>query len=75
MCVHIAIGYRWFVIEHFVIVHLYRGDSASNGWATSWMSGIALAILVITLISGAIFALYWARKNKRNMKASYPGKC
>lgn len=38
------------------------------------MSGIALAILVISLISGAIFALYWARKNKRNMKASYPGK-
>lgn len=37
------------------------------------MSGIALAILVISLISGVIFALYWARKNKRNMKASYPG--
>lgn len=42
-------------------------------WATTWMSGIALAILVISLISGAIFALFWARKNKRNMKASYPG--
>lgn len=37
------------------------------------MSGIALAILGISLISGAIFALFWARKNKRNMKAAYPG--
>ncbi|XP_031639876.1 uncharacterized protein LOC116351869, partial [Contarinia nasturtii] len=51
-----------------------KTDPAVAMWATTWMSGIALAILVITLISATIFALYWARKNKRNMKASYgPG--
>lgn len=54
---------------------LRRTDPANNGWATTWMSGIALGVLGISLISGAIFALYWARKNKRNMKASYPGEC
>lgn len=52
----------------------FRSDPAIGQWATTWMSGIALAVLVISLISGAIFALYWARKNKRNMKAAYPGK-
>lgn len=52
----------------------HRSDPAIGQWATTWMSGIALAVLVISLISGAIFALYWARKNKRNMKAAYPGK-
>lgn len=52
----------------------FRTDPAIGQWATTWMSGIALAVLVISLISGAIFALYWARKNKRNMKAAYPGK-
>lgn len=56
------------------ILSIYRTDPTVGTWATTWMSGIALAILVISLISGAIFALYWARKNKRNMKASYPGK-
>lgn len=59
--------------NYYILLHLtvYRSDPAT--WATTWMSGIALAVLVISLISGAIFALYWARKNKRNMKASYPG--
>lgn len=52
----------------------HRTDPTVGTWATTWMSSIALAILVISLISGAIFALYWARKNKRNMKAAYPGK-
>lgn len=58
-----------------ILPHVWhRTDPAVGTWATTWMSGIALAILVISLISGAIFALYWARKNKRNMKAAYPGK-
>lgn len=38
------------------------------------MSGIALGILGICLVGGAIFAVFWARRNKRNMKAAYPGK-
>lgn len=38
------------------------------------MSGIALGILGLCLVGGAIFAIFWARRNKRNMKASYPGK-
>lgn len=60
------------ILKQFMSIN--RTDSTLVGtWATTWMSGIALAILVISLISGAIFALYWARKNKRNMKASYPG--
>lgn len=56
-----------------IYLSIFRTDPASNGWASTWMSGIALAILGISLISGAIFALFWARKNKRNMKAAYPG--
>lgn len=59
----------WFIIFNFC----NRTDPTSSGWATSWMPGIAVGILGISLISGAIFALYWARKNKRNMKAAYPG--
>lgn len=67
--------------EHSVLITRFsshfcshiRSDPAMGTWATTWMSGIALAVLVISLISGAIFALYWARKNKRNMKAAYPG--
>lgn len=62
-------------LTFFCCCIFFRTDPTSAAWATTWMSGIALAILGISLISGAIFALYWARKNKRNMKASYPGKC
>lgn len=36
------------------------------------MPGVALGILCICLISGAIFAVFWARRSKRNLKASYP---
>lgn len=52
----------------------YRTDPASGGWASSWMSGIALGVLGICLVGGAIFAVFWARRNKRIMKASYPGR-
>lgn len=41
---------------------------------STWMSGLALASLGICLVGGAIFAVYWAKRNKRIMKASYPGK-
>lgn len=37
------------------------------------MSGIALGILCLCLVGGAVFTVLWARRNKRNMKASYPG--
>lgn len=37
------------------------------------MSGVALGVLGLCLVCGAICALIWARRNKRNMKASYPG--
>ncbi|GAB0099022.1 hypothetical protein DMENIID0001_148420 [Sergentomyia squamirostris] len=50
-----------------------RTDPASNGWSSMWMSGIVLGILGVGLSGGAIFALYWAKRNKRIMKASYPG--
>lgn len=61
------------ILTRIFILFRFRSDPAIGTWATTWMSGIALAVLVISLISGAIFALYWARKNKRNMKAAYPG--
>uniref|UniRef100_A0A1B0CVQ7 Uncharacterized protein n=1 Tax=Lutzomyia longipalpis TaxID=7200 RepID=A0A1B0CVQ7_LUTLO len=48
-------------------------DPAANGWSSMWMSGIVLGILGVGLSGGAIFALYWAKRNKRIMKASYPG--
>lgn len=51
-----------------------RSDPATGGWVSSWMSGFALAVLIICLVGGAIFAVVWARRNKRIMKASYPGK-
>uniref|UniRef100_A0A1B0CVQ8 Neural cell adhesion molecule l1 n=2 Tax=Lutzomyia longipalpis TaxID=7200 RepID=A0A1B0CVQ8_LUTLO len=50
-----------------------RTDPAANGWSSMWMSGIVLGILGVGLSGGAIFALYWAKRNKRIMKASYPG--
>lgn len=50
-----------------------RTDPATIGWTTSWMSGIALGILGICLVGGAIFAVFWAKRDKRIMKASYPG--
>lgn len=70
-CCNSIIVYHKLLIDFFLS---NRTDPAAGAWATTWMSGVALAILVISLISGAIFALYWARKNKRNMKTSYPGK-
>lgn len=54
-------------------VYKYRTDPAASGWATSWMSGVALGILGICLVGGAIFVVIWAKRNKRKMKASYPG--
>lgn len=52
---------------------LYRSDPATSGWVSTWMSGLALSSLGICLVGGAIFAVFWARRNKRIMKASYPG--
>ncbi|XP_037909107.1 roundabout homolog 1-like [Hermetia illucens] len=50
-----------------------KTDSTINSWSISWMPGIALAVLGVCLISGAIFAVFWAQRTKRNLKASYPG--
>lgn len=50
----------------------FRTDPTLNSWTTTWMPGIALGILGVCLISGAIFAVFWARRKKRNLKASYP---
>ncbi|XP_055853853.1 roundabout homolog 3-like [Episyrphus balteatus] len=49
-----------------------KTDPALSAWSMSWMPGVALGILGICLISGAIFAVFWAKRNKRNLKASYP---
>lgn len=51
----------------------YRTDPASSGWTSSRMTGLALGILGLCLVSAAIFTVFWARRNKRIMKASYPG--
>jgi roundabout, axon guidance receptor 2 len=37
------------------------------------MPGIMIGVLGICLLAGAMFAVYWARRNKREMKAAYPG--
>lgn len=50
-----------------------RTDLAVSAWSTSWLSTAALGILGLSLICGAVFALIWACKTKRKMKASYPG--
>lgn len=42
-------------------------------WNSGWLSVAALACLGVLLVSGAIFAIIWARRNKRNLKAAYPG--
>lgn len=50
-----------------------RSDPTSGLWTAGWLSFIALGALGAVLLGGAVFAIVWARKNKRNMKASYPG--
>lgn len=42
-------------------------------WLSGWVAFAILGSLGIIILSGVILAIIWARKNKRNMKAAYPG--
>lgn len=62
-----------FQLKPPLLFNRYRTDPASSGWTSSRMTGLALGILGLCLVSAAIFTVFWARRNKRIMKASYPG--
>ncbi|XP_058065416.1 protein sax-3-like [Anopheles bellator] len=53
--------------------NIVRSDPTPSYWTASWMSGTALVVLCVGLISGAVFAIFWTVRKKQSVKASYPG--
>ncbi|ETN65072.1 neural cell adhesion molecule 1, partial [Anopheles darlingi] len=53
--------------------NIVRSDPTPSYWTSSWMSGTALVVLCVGLISGAVFAIFWTVRKKQSVKASYPG--
>uniref|UniRef100_A0AAG5DL88 Roundabout n=1 Tax=Anopheles atroparvus TaxID=41427 RepID=A0AAG5DL88_ANOAO len=53
--------------------NIVRSDPTPSYWTASWMSGTALVVLCVGLISAAIIAIFWTVRKKQSVKASYPG--
>uniref|UniRef100_A0A1S4H8Q1 Uncharacterized protein n=1 Tax=Anopheles gambiae TaxID=7165 RepID=A0A1S4H8Q1_ANOGA len=53
--------------------NIVRSDPTPSYWTASWMSGTAIVVLCVGLISAAVFAIFWTVRKKQSVKASYPG--